>query len=1026
MTTGSHTGPAFDSAEQATGTGGPAAWCLWERDEDEIDHPHGLEAGDTTDGADLLKVLLARAAGILEENPAALLVLMPGRAGEDGTASQLLGGLSAMELDGLIMDERTAGMLPPPYRTERIGFLPGLLAEPFCAHRLEARKAVTAEKVTPPARADLWNWLVERIEKNGERDSIHQINITGPAGAGKSHLIGALVTWLVSRGMTVARVSCLPSDVPGTFSAWRELLSQIGGTRVPEVVKSLGEELTLDEGLVKNLVRFLSEPIQADPAVESGLTQLQYKDILPEFTAAVLVRLVGSLPVAVIVDDIQWMDEGSQSVVSALGRLEGSLLLVIGRRGQPAPEDIPLGPMSLEEHRHLLTELSGFERVTDELNHEIHRISGGLPLVSREAMAVMSKRRRLLSMGGTLDLAAESEIGAAGSKGEMTLTERFRDLSPRLRALLGACAVWREPFTRKQAELTALACSPGIDFKTCWESSSLGEFIVSAPGARGRFAFYHDLLREAALSLLSDRDRVAGHGAALEWMTAKSPRDFSPSEAAFHARESGRDEEAMDLFDRAARAALGRFALREAREAARAALELDRPAEHGGNPVAIARRARLLQIEGEAAFHWGMVEDAVTLLEKALVLYGVSPRQGQFPISPGMLMRHGWLFITGRPKSGATASPVLEGAARAALMLAEISYFQNDQKRSAECCITALDLASKNGESAVLASLCAAIACPMSGRRPRWLAERYRDIARAMIGRVGDQTEKTYIEHVGCLVDLDKGRWQEAMNRAAGNVDYWRSHGHGRRVEEAATHAFFVAYFQGNLSKAAEWAGILNESAVKRTDRQSRTWAAMMGSLHALACHGPKEAEAQCRQIANHGGDAITQASIHVMRAICAWRSGNPWQAMERLRDAEDLAGTHAPVSSTQFLIADASVLLGEMRVWGPPELSEDRQFGDLTSRFMKRTAQFATSFEIGMPILLCAKGLHGTGGGGEFLKAGKAAGRLGAKFFEARAKCFHAVKAGGAGVLEDGLDLLAQCGAEAEIAKFKQLSIKT
>ena len=33
--------------------------------------------------------------------------------------------------------------------------------------------------------------------------------------------------------MRVARVSCLPSDVPGTFSAWRDLLVQIGGGRVP-------------------------------------------------------------------------------------------------------------------------------------------------------------------------------------------------------------------------------------------------------------------------------------------------------------------------------------------------------------------------------------------------------------------------------------------------------------------------------------------------------------------------------------------------------------------------------------------------------------------------------------------------------------------------------------------------------------------------------------------------------------------------------------------------------------------------
>lgn len=996
-------------------------WCLWQQAEGA---PRLLPAETAAESRDFLKILLARASRILEEAPGILMVLLPGGTGAEGTAAGLLEGLAAMGMDGLLMDERTAGMLPPPYRTERIGFLPGLLAEPFCAHRLELEKPV-AEEVAPPARADLWHWIREYVEKNRHAPEVRQICIAGPAGAGKSHFIGALCSWLASREMRVARVSCLPSDVPGTFSAWRELLAQMGGDRVPETVRALGSELTLDETLVKNLVRFLAQPVRADAAVDSGLTPLQHKDILPEFTASVLARLAADRATAVVVDDIQWMDEGSLGVIAALARQQASLLLVLGRRGQPAPEDIALGPLSPEEHRHLLAELSGFERITDELNQEIHRISGGLPLVSREAMAVMGKRRRLLGMGGTLDLAPGSEAGGSGTRGEMPLTERFRDLSPRLRALLGACAVWREPFTRQQAELTALACSPGIDFKACWESPLLGEFIVAVPRARGLFAFYHDLLREAALSLLPDRDRVAGHGAALEWMTAKPEGEFSPAEAAFHARESGRDEEAIGLFDRAARAALGRFALREAREAARAALELDRSEENPADPVGLARRARLLQTEGEAAFHWGMVEDAVALLEKALVLYGVSPRPGEFPLGAGVLWRHFRLFATGRPKTASTASPLLEGAARAALMLAEIAYFQNDQKRSAECCMTALDLASKNGESAVLASLCAAIACPMSGKRPRWLAERYRNIARAMIGRVGDHAEKTYIEHVGCLVDLDKARWQEARDRAAGNVGYWRSHGHGRRVEEAATHAFYVSYFQGDLRKAAEWAAILHDSALKRTDRQSRTWAAMMGSLHSLACLGPKEAESRCRRIANHGGDAITQSSIHVMLAICAWRAGNPWQAMERLRDAEELAGIPAPVSSTQFLLADAAVLLGEMRIWGPPELSEDPQFAGFTRRFMGRAEQFARSFAIGVPILHCARGLHGPGGRGDFGKAERAAARLGARFFQARARCFQGVRTGGEKVLEDGLELLAECGADAEAARFRQLFSK-
>ena len=991
-----------------------SAWEIWRH---EADDACTRLAGEAAEATDLLKVLLAEATVLLEKDPAALLALRPGRASTGEPVSQLLDGLAAMGLDGLIMDERTAAQLPPPYRAERIGFLPGILSEPFCAHRLEVRKTAP-QKVEAPARAMLWEMLQERIEAQG--GGFVRLSISGPAGAGKSHLIAALTAWIVSSGKEVARVSCLPTDLPGTFAAWRSLLGHFGGERLPAAVAETGAALTLDETLVKNLVRFLSEPVHADTD-DSGLSPLQYKDILPEFIAGVLARLLAGRSCAAIIDDIQWMDEGSHGVTEALAHAGVPLLLVLGRRGQPAPEDIVLGPMSLEEHRKLLAELSGHAEITDALNEEIHRISGGLPLVSREVHSMLSQRRRLIAMGGTLDLAPA--VAAAESLHETPLTGRFRDLSPRLRSLLGACAIWREPFTKAQAETTAKACSPGIEFETCWESPLLGEFIVATPGVPGRFSFYHDLLREAALSLMSDRDRAAGHGAALEWMTARPLRDLSPAEAAFHARESGRDEVAVELFDRAARAALGRFALREAREAARAALDLDRVNERTGDPVAIAQRARRYQIEGEAAFHWGMVEDAVILLEKALVLYRVSPEAGVFPIKAGMLLRHMWLFATGKPWADAIVSPVREGAARTALMLAEIAYFQNDQKRSADCCVTALDLASKNGESAMLASLCAAIACPMSGKRPRWLAERYRNIARRMIARVGDRTEQTYIEHVGCLVDLDKTRWRQAAERAAGNVAYWKSHGHGRRVEEAATHAFFVDYFRGDLARAAEWSRVLQESAFKRTDRQSRTWAAMMGSLHALATRGTKDAEEYCRKVPVHGGDAITQSSIHVMRAMCAWRSGNPWQAMDCLRDAEELAGQHPPVSSTQFLLADAAVLLGEMRSWGPPELEADPMFGGLVERFMKRAAAFAKSFSLGGAILHCARGLHGPGSGKEFVAAEDAAQQLGADFLKARARCYHALKSPVSARLQDGLTLLEKCGASAEAAFFQQLA---
>jgi hypothetical protein len=255
-----------------------SAWEIW-RHHDAADCTR--LPGEAAEASDLLKVLLAEASDVLEKDATALLALRSGRTAADEPVSQLLEGLATMGIDGLIMDERTAAQLPPPYRAERIGFLPGILSEPFCAHRLEVRKTVPQE-VEVPARALLWERLQQRIEALGQ--GFLRVSISGPAGAGKSHLIGALAAWLALRGKEVARVSCLPTDVPGTFAAWRSLLGRFGGDELQAAIAATGAALTLDETLVKNLMRFLSGPVFADTD-DSGLSPLQYKDILPEFMA---------------------------------------------------------------------------------------------------------------------------------------------------------------------------------------------------------------------------------------------------------------------------------------------------------------------------------------------------------------------------------------------------------------------------------------------------------------------------------------------------------------------------------------------------------------------------------------------------------------------------------------------------------------------------------------------------------------------------------------------------------------------
>jgi hypothetical protein len=991
-----------------TPAGGEAGWRVWIPGEGAA--RVALAAG--ADG-DSLKGLLADAAGLLEGDPDGLMLLARGAVPE---LDAQLAALAAMGLSGLILDEECAGLLPPPHAAERIGYLPGFggPAGPRCAFRLRGRTPVPADS-PPPVRGQLWSEIRAILSRQAAAGAGRCLRLSGVAGAGKSHLLGAVAGWLGGRGVEVVRVACLPADAPGTFAAWRSLLRDCAGAGLADEIARQGAASGLDPALTRSLAAFLDAP----DGEAAALSPLQYKEVVPEFIADLIASRSAAKPCCAILDDIQWMDEAGQQVIGILARRETGPMLVLGRRGVPQEGDLVIGPMAPEETRRLLAEQSGYERITDGLNTEVHRISGGLPLVAREVLKLLGQRKRLLRLGGTLDL-APGDDDAPGRAG-MNLSERFHDLPPRPRGLLAACAVWREPFTREQAALATRAAAPEIDFDACWASPLLGEFLLAPPGQAGRFSFYHDLLRVAALSLLGARERRAAHAAALDWMVGEGGR--SPAEMAYHAREAGHSRQAMRLFDEAAAAALGRFALREAREAARAAEELD-PAD---DPDGRSRRARRCQVEGEAAFHSGRIKEAVELLEKSLVLYGVSPRPGRFPLGPAVLGRHLWLFARGRPWRGASAGPDLGGASRAALMLAEIAYFEDDQPRSAAACITAMDLALRDGESAALATLIAAIACPMSGKRPGWLATRYRTIARAMVQRIGDEAARAYIEHIGCLVDLGRAAWPDTVSCARRSVAYWRARGHVRRMEEACTFAHYADHFRGELAGAAEWAGILEESAMRRTDGQTQAWAGVVNSVNALARVGTGRAEELAKRPVMDQADAITRLSAHVIRAICAWRRGNPWEAAGHLGTLATEAPAAPSVSSTQFLYAEAALLVAEMRHWGPPELRRDPGFARVTADVRKRARYYARGFRIGMPIWLAALAMgqamsHPARARLGFGRAERLAARLGMRLLEGRVICLGALSLGVPDRWPEGLALLEECGAAAEIDRFQQL----
>jgi hypothetical protein len=188
------------------------------------------------------------------------------------------------------------------------------------------------------------------------------------------------------------------------------------------------------------------------------------------------------------------------------------------------------------------------------------------------------------------------------------------------------------------------------------------------------------------------------------------------------------------------------------------------------------------------------------------------------------------------------------------------------------------------------------------------------------------------------------------------------------------------------------------------------------------------KAEELSKRPAMDRADAITRLSTHVMRGLCAWRRGNPWQAAEHLATLSKEAPAAPSVSSTQFLYAEAALLVAEIRHWGPRELREDPSFAAVAADVRKRARLFARGFRIGMPVWQAAGALgqamsHPARARRGFDRAERLATALGMDLLRGRVICLRALALGEPARFSEGLALLERCGAAAEISRFHQIA---
>ncbi|MBE2318502.1 AAA family ATPase [Solirubrobacter sp. CPCC 204708] len=306
--------------------------------------------------------------------------------------------------------------------------------------------------------------------------------VSGEPGIGKSALLGALAEQAAARGFRV---------LSGHATEFERLLPF--GVLVDALDPYLDE---LEDGKLARMgVSRTEELATVFPALEGPRDAVPEAYRLHRALRELLDGIAGPRPLVLVLDDLQWADDGAREALAALARRppSGRVLIAGAHRPDPALDDLDryghprlrLGPLGDGDARRLVE-----ERVSGAALRTVLDQAGGNPFYL-EQLARSPAR-------GPLPSAIASSIRA-----------EIEQLSPAAQALLRGAAVAGEP-----ADLRLASVAAELDEATAHaavDEARRAELLRPVDGAAA-FTFRHPIVRRAAYESAGPGWRINAHG----------------------------------------------------------------------------------------------------------------------------------------------------------------------------------------------------------------------------------------------------------------------------------------------------------------------------------------------------------------------------------------------------------------------------------------------------------------------------------------------------------------------------------
>ncbi len=388
--------------------------------------------------------------------------------------------------------------------------------------------------------------LLEAYERAAAGHPQH-VHVSAPAGLGKTRLLEGLAARLRSQRGTRPRLiatRATPAERSMPYAFAGQLVTAMVGLRGAAAVSPDSAATLL--ALAPAASTFLS----GTPDHSTGDDALRRRTLaLSELIAAVS----DDAPLALLVDDVHWMDSPSRTVLAAVAeRLEhGRVLLVTTGRGADAFADLvpravrlPLTPLTIDDVLALVGSVAMLpaEPWAELFPTRLQVATGGSPLLIIETLQLALEREHLTVDGSTWRCDDPSALLVLLGTGH-ALQQRLGALPATARDVLLALSIAGEPLN--DDTLRRVLGVEVVDATT----------LLDARGLATRFGDTwrpaHDEIGALAVELATPRERVAMHTALAEWLETQplAPRSFNLSRALWHRWRAG-DAPALDAATR--------------------------------------------------------------------------------------------------------------------------------------------------------------------------------------------------------------------------------------------------------------------------------------------------------------------------------------------------------------------------------------------------------------------------------------------------------------------------------------------